>query len=622
MESKFPGLAGGLGKDGMKALIAVQNDDMYGLALQNKNRFIRIEKSNYIGRVSMSCGTIVDIGVQSFDKIRKRNTFYVDKTDFIREWWENGADATLITRPRRFGKTLNLSMLECFFSNRYADRGDLFEGLSIWSEEKYRRMQGTYPVICMSFAKVKAASYEGMEYAVSSIIFDVYQQNHFLVEGDTLSEKEKNYFESIEPKMGKEIAANAVNALANFLSRYYNEDVIILLDEYDTPLQEAWLSGYWDKAVEFLRSFFNATFKTNPHMLRGLITGITRISKESIFSDLNNLDVITTTAEKYAACFGFTEQEVFQALDDMGLGDEKQGVKDWYDGFTFGSVRDIYNPWSVTNFISRGGEYDTYWVDSSGNGLVNSLIQQGSADIKRTMELLMQGKSFEAEIDEQITFNQLGGDECAIWSLLLATGYLKVEHFERKGRLLRKIYTLCLTNMEVESMFSRMIRGWFKGSQGVYGEFISALLNDDVKKMNTFMNKVAINTFSFFDSGNKPSQTAEPERFYHGFVLGMVVDLADQYKVRSNRESGYGRYDVMLEPIDKNEKAFIFEFKVLDKDNDEESLEDTAENALAQIDEKMYEAELAANGIATEKIRKYGFAFEGKNCFIKGAVCL
>lgn len=559
----------------------------------------------------------VAIGLQSFEEIRDRDVFYVDKTGFMKEWWKNGDSVTLITRPRRFGKTLNLSMVECFFSNRYAERADLFEGLSIWEEEECRKWQGTYPVIFLSFAKVKTSDYKGMRYAIANIIFEAYQRNRFLLDNDTLSENEKEYFNGIKPNMGEEVQADAINRLSDFLSRYYEKKVIILLDEYDTPMQEAWLSGYWDEAVSFFRGFFNATFKTNPYMERGLITGITRVSKESIFSDLNNLEVITTTSEKYAAYFGFTEQEVFQALDNMGLSEEKQGVKDWYDGFTFGSVRDIYNPWSITNFISRKGEYDTYWADSSGNGLINSLIRRGSADIKKKMELLMQGDSFEVELDEQIVFDQLDHDENAIWSLLLATGYLRVEHLERKGRLLHKYYTLKLTNLEIESMFARMIRGWFGGrNRQDYNDFIKALLIDDVDAMNEFMNRIALQSFSSFDTAKGAAADDDPERFYHGFVLGLMVGLEERFAVSSNKESGFGRYDVLLKPVDKEkDNAYIFEFKV-HKPGKEKSLEETVANALAQIKEKGYETELTAEGISPEHIRKYGFAFSGKKCLI------
>lgn len=399
-------------------------------------------------------------------------------------------------------------------------------------------------------------------------------------------------------------------------SRFYGKNVIILLDEYDTPMQEAWLSGYWDEAAAFFKNFFNATFKTNPWMERGLITGITRISKESIFSDLNNLVVITTTSEKYAQYLGFTEQEVFQALDDMGLKGEKQGVKNWYDGFTFGNVTDIYNPWSITNFISKKGTYDSYWADSSGNGLVNSLIQKGSANIKKNMELLMQGRTFKTELDEQIIFNQLDGDETAIWSLLLATGYLKVEHLERKGRLLNKIYTLKLTNLEVESMFTKMIRGWFKNTAEAYNGFIQALLTDDVDAMNAFMNRIALKSFSSFDTAKNASCEDALERFYHGFVFGLMVGLEERFAITSNRESGFGRYDVMLSPVEKkNDRAYIIEFKVFNSKK-EKNLEETVANALAQIEDKEYETELTAKGFPRENIRKYGFAFEGKKCLI------
>jgi len=564
---------------------------------------------------------VVNIGIQRFDKLRKQDAFYIDKTDFIREWWETGSEVTLITRPRRFGKTLNMSMLECFFSRKYEGRADLFDGLSIFGHdsdrEKYRNLQGKFPMIFLTFANIKADRYAEMENKIAEVIASLYNENDYLLHGDCLNTNEKEYYKKIKTGMPSDIAVGAVHQMACFMQRYYNENVIILLDEYDTPMQEAWLSGYWNKAVSFFSSFFNATFKTNPYLERGMITGITRIAKESIFTGMNNLKVVTTTSDKYATAFGFTEKEVFDALDDMELGSEKEEVKKWYDGFTFGNQTDIYNPWSISSFIENNGRYENYWADTSSNGLVNSLMQTGVPGIKQTMEALLQGKSFEAELDEKIVFDQLDGSVGAVWSLLLATGYLKVLDLKYVGERKRKVYTLTLTNMEAESIFENMVKGWFGGStETYYNEFINALLHDNVRKMNTFMNKVALNTFSSFDSGNKPSEQTEPERFYHGFVLGMVVNMADTYSVRSNRESGYGRYDVMLEPVDKNGKAFIFEFKVLDPDEDEEALEDTLAAAHRQIAEKKYETELISRGFAPEKIRKYGFAFRGRECLI------
>ena len=564
---------------------------------------------------------VVNIGIQRFDKLRKQGSFYIDKTDFIREWWETGSDVTLITRPRRFGKTLNMSMLECFFSRKYEGRADLFEGLSIFrsdtDKEKYRNLQGKFPVIFLTFANIKADKYSEMENKITEVIASLYESNRYLLETDCLSENEKEYYKSIKIGMPGNIAVGAVHQMACFMQRYYKENVIIILDEYDTPMQEAWLSGYWDKAVSFFSSFFNSAFKTNPYLERGMITGITRIAKESIFTGMNNLKVVTTTSDKYATAFGFTEAEVFGALDDMGLGSEKNDVKKWYDGFTFGNCTDIYNPWSIASFIENNGKYENYWADTSSNGLVNSLMQTGVPGIKQTMEALLQGKNFEAELDEKIVFDQLDGSISAVWSLLLATGYLKVLDLKYVGERKRKVYTLALTNMEAESIFENMVKGWFGGNtETYYNEFINALLNDNVRKMNTFMNKVALNTFSSFDSGNKPSEQTEPERFYHGFVLGMVVNMADMYIVHSNRESGYGRYDVMLEPVDKDGKAFIFEFKVLDPDEDEVTLEDTLAAAHRQITEKKYETELVLRGFAPEKIHSYGFAFRGKECLI------
>lgn len=557
----------------------------------------------------------VGIGIQDFAKIREEDVFYVDKTNFIKEWWENKDDTTLITRPRRFGKTLNLSMLTCFFSNKYTGRSDLFEGLSIWNEEAYRKLQGTYPVIFLSFASIKTGDIESIKTGIKLIIARIYNENHYLKED--LSDAEQAMFESINPEMSDAVAVNSINLLAEFMEKYYGKKVLIFLDEYDTPMQEAWITGNWDETVSFFRMFFNATFKTNPHLERGLITGITRISKESIFSDLNHLEVVTTTSNKYATCFGFTENEVFASLDTAGLSSEKQQVKQWYDGFTFGNYSEIYNPWSIIKFLSEQGKYDTYWADTSSNGLVSTLIQRGSADIKQTFEELLNGKCLETELDEQIIFNQLDKNESAIWSLLLATGYLRVERFMQVGVFQKKIYTLKLTNMEVMLMFAKMITGWFQESGSSYNQFIKALLMGDVDSMNEFMNEIALQSFSSFDTAKNASQKDDPERFYHGFVLGMMVDLEGRFAVTSNKESGFGRYDIMLEPVNKlQDNAYIIEFKV-HKPGREKSIEETAVNALAQIEEKAYETALAAKGFAPEKIRKYGFAFEGIKCLIK-----
>jgi hypothetical protein len=555
----------------------------------------------------------IAIGTQDFGKLRKSDFFYIDKTGFIKEWWEHGDDVTLISRPRRFGKTLNMSMVDHFFSVKHKDCGQLFEGLTIWKEEKYQQMQGTYPVVSLSFAKIKDNNYQGMLYAVSKILFEEYSKHRYLLEGELLSEAEKEFYNSVKPDMPEKQMGDALNSLSNFLCRYYGKKVIILLDEYDTPMQEAYVSGYWDEAVQFLRVLFNATFKTNPYMERALITGVTRISKESLFSDLNNLEVVTTTSEEYATAFGFTEEEVFAAMDEYGI-TTKDEMKRWYDGFTFGSVTDIYNPWSVINAL-RSRDYRPYWVNTSSNALLNRIMKRGSAELKMQMEELLKGNSIKCYVDEEIVYNQLDTDPNAVWSLMLAAGYLKVEKVELIGKLNDRLYTLRILNLEVEKMLNNMIGGWFNEDNTNYNDFIKALLLDDVESMNEFMNEIALNCFSSFDTAKRASGKDAPERFYHGFVLGLMVELGDRYEIRSNRESGFGRYDVMLCPLDKDkDNACIIEFKV--KKKREECLEDTLRNAHAQIEEKQYAQELTAAGIPEDHIRKYGFAFEGKTVLI------
>ena len=561
---------------------------------------------------------VVSIGNQSFESIREKDNFYVDKTLFIREWWDSDDAVTLITRPRRFGKTLNMNMLECFFSNKYKDRGDLFEGLEIWKDEKYRELQGTYPVIFLSFASIKQVRYDETVIKIKDELIRIYNEYDYIMKSGIYNANEKMQYQSVCVGMSDTVAQEALKNLSNYLSRYYGKKVIILLDEYDTPMQEAYVNGYWEELVGFTRSLFNSTFKTNPYLERAIMTGITRVSKESIFSDLNNLKVITVTSDEYSRCFGFTEDEVFAALEEQGLSSEKEKVKLWYDGFTFGESRDIYNPWSIINFLDEK-KYKTYWADSSSNGLVNELIRTGSAEIKKTMETLMAGGIVEKNIDEQIVFEQLKTNKDAVWSLLLASGYLRVEAFRTEGRLNKKIYSLKLTNYEVEQMFGTMIERWFGGADVPYNEFINAMLNGDIESMNEYMNRVTRGVISYFDTGKTPSDE-EPERFYHGLVLGLMVDQVDNYILNSNRESGYGRYDIMLEPINKaNEKypGIVIEFKVINP-RKENSLEETVASALEQIEEKNYDAELIKRGVKEENIHHYGFAFKGKEVLIDG----
>ena len=549
----------------------------------------------------------VAIGQQDFGTVREKGYFYIDKTRFIKEWWESGDSVTLINRPRRFGKTLTMSMVEKFFSISHAGRADLFEGTEIWEYGEYREQQGTYPVIFLSFAEVKETNFQDARKKIGYIIEQLYSQHDFLLEGDLLNEKEKRFFRNVTAEMENYVFSASLKTLSNYLYRYYGKKVIILLDEYDTPMQEAYIKGYWRELVELTRSLFNAAFKTNPFLERAVMTGITRVSRESVFSDLNNLEVITSTSDKYADIFGFTEEEVASALGEFGLSDQEKEVREWYDGFTFGKLADIYNPWSIVNYLDKK-RAGAYWANTSSNSLIEKLLRESNSDIKQSFECLLAGETLHMEIDEQIVYDQLNVKKNATWSLLLASGYLKVTEAVFSEEEGRTYYDLTLTNREVRIMFENMIRGWFAENNS-YNAFIKALLLDDVKAMNLYMNRVALETFSYFDTGKAPS-LEEPERFYHGFVLGLMVELAGRYILTSNRESGFGRYDVMLEPKRAEDNAYIIEFKV--QDTDEKELADTVQDALRQIDRQNYETALAAKGIARERIRKYGFAFCGK----------
>ena len=569
---------------------------------------------------------VISIGKQDFSSLRENNCFYIDKSDLIREWWDSQDEITLITRPRRFGKTLNMSMLNYFFSNLYTDKKALFEDLSIWKEEKYRNLQGIYPVIFISFASVKGNTYQDTRDGVIMAINEAYSEHRYLLEWKGLTEGERKCFEELDnyaknPGIKEPVAndtiCNAVKNLSNCLYRYYKKKILIFLDEYDTPMQESYLYEYWEEFIAFIRNFFNATFKTNLYLERAMMTGITRVSKESVFSDLNNLNVVTTTSREYETCFGFTEQEVFCALETMGMSEEKQLVKSWYDGFVFGSRKDIYNPWSITNYLDKK-QLRPYWADTSSNGLINRLIRRSSPEIKELREELLQGREIVVNFDEQIVFEQLEQDENAIWSLMLASGYLKATEVEYRGILRDPWYHLMITNLETTAMFSNLFKGWFYQSRSNYNQFVKALLNSDLDAMNYYMNQISMATFSYFDMSGKEDGSGAPERFYHGFVLGLIADQTDQYEICSNRESGFGRYDVMMiprKPGNRKYPAIIMEFKVYNSKK-EETLEETVDHALDQIEAMNYDAQLFARGFERKEIRHYGFAFEGKKVLI------
>ena len=612
-----------------KSLIELKKKELhnakYDSATQKAN--IEYEDERYRILEGQSGGEIlymttnIAIGIQDFATIMENNYFYIDKTSFLKEWWDSGDSVTLITRPRRFGKTLTMSMAEQFFSRKYANRSDLFEKLNIWEEEKYRNLQGTYPVISLSFARIKENSYEKTKQKMCEILRNVYIQFAYIRESNKLTDADRAYYDRMLAEEIKETdATSSLYQLSDFLYRYYGKKVIILLDEYDTPMQEAYVDGYWEELTVFTRSLFNSAFKTNPALERGLMTGITRVSKESIFSDLNNLKVVTTTSEEYASIFGFTEEEVFGALEQFGMEEQKEEVKRWYDGFIFGTQKDIYNPWSILNYLDSKS-YKTYWANTSANSLVGKLIREGNRTIKEKFERLLQGECIWSEIDEQIVYSQLNGNEKAVWSLLLASGYLKVCSYEKYEEITEGTfpkYQLALTNLEVKFMFRRMIHDWFECVEPDYNDFVKAMFLGDTDAMNEYMNRVAMQTFSFFDTGNRASG-AEPERFYHGFVLGLLVDTQDRYDLKSNRESGFGRYDVVLEPKDRTrDVAVILEFKVLSP-RKEKGLEETAQAALQQIKDRRYREELQQHGMKAECIREYGFAFEGKKVLIIGA---
>ena len=550
----------------------------------------------------------VGLGIQDYEQVIEQKNFYIDKTGFISEWWKNNDSVTLITRPRRFGKTLMLSTVEKFFSIRQGNNEELFKGLNVSKDTEMMKECGKWPVLFVSFAAIKSDNFKGALIQFNQLFTDIASALSFLK--DSFDEKEREFYDAISDNMAVEMTMKCLNRYVAWLSNYYGKKVITLIDEYDTPMQEAYVNGYWDEITGFMRNMFNAALKTNTNLQKALLTGITRVSRESLFSDLNNLKIVTISSDTYADSFGFTEKEVFEALDEYGYGAEKKKVKEWYDGFKFGDMEGIYNPWSIISFLQTG-KYEPYWANTSSNSLVSKLVREGDVEIKKSFEELLKGGSVKSEIDEQLVFGEMDGNEKAVWSLLYASGYLKAISVEGEGS--KAIYTLILTNHEVKDSFDLLVRRWFENTGGYYSYFVKALLEGNIDDMMDTLSEICESMISTFDGSGKDA----PENFYHGLVIGLLVELRDRYEIKSNRESGLGRYDVMLRPKDKKDNAVIIEFKAKRRSEKGKTLDELCDMALKQIEDKKYEAELLEAGFDKEKIIKLAFAFEGKEVLIK-----
>ncbi len=545
----------------------------------------------------------IGIGVSDFKTIRIRDNYYIDKSMYIKDIIDNQSGVILVTRPRRFGKTLNMSMLKYYFDCRQKDNRNLFNGLKIMEqEEKYTSKLGYYPVIYITLKDVQNVNYENMLLDMKTAMMDMYQEHRYLLDSDKIYPEEKARITDILfAKEDEVVLKNSIKDLSKYLNRYYEKPVILLVDEYDVPLQNAYVEGYYDEAVKFFKTFYGVTFKDNPYLEKTVITGVSRVAKESIFSGANNFKVYTVLDNEFADDFGITEEEMDKVIEDFKVQDDKEKIKRWYDGYKIGEVEGIYNPWSILNYLTDR-KLMPYWVNTSSNDLIK-LILKNSETVKEKIERLLKDEAIEVKIDLETVIVGIENNEDNIWGLMLGTGYLKVVE---TVNIAEGIYKVELPNYEIKLLFSQIIDDWFRNK--VIGNDLKSILKDLITlNLEEYEEKFKIlvrEMFSYMDVGENTA-----ENFYHAFVLGMLVGLKDSYYVNSNRESGIGRYDIMLEPKDKNGNSFIMEFKIY-KEDKEKTIEETIENAKKQIKEKGYEQNLIERGF--KNITKMVYAFKGK----------
>lgn len=546
----------------------------------------------------------IGIGESDFKGLRIKDNYYIDKTLYIKHIIDNQSRVILVTRPRRFGKTLNMSTLRYFFDCEKKDTSKLFEGLKIMEQgEKYTSKLGAYPCIYITLKDVRGSNLEEMMLLFQTELNELFIDHANLLKSEKIFDVEKEMFNTILNLKGNKIQLQgAIKLLSRMLYREYEKPVMLFLDEYDVPLQNAYVQGFYDEAIEFFRTFYGTTFKDNQYIEKTVLTGVSRVAKESIFSGANNFRVYTVLDNEFAEDFGITENEMDKIIQDFNIQDDKEEIKKWYDGYKIGDTEGIYNPWSILNYLTDR-KLMPYWVNTSSNDLIK-LILKNSSTIKEKIEALLRGEEIILPINFETIIVGIEQNEDNIWGLLLGTGYLKITEVVN---LAESVYKVKLPNYEIKNLFEGIIRDWF--SNKVIGNDLRSILNDLVTlNLYEFERKFIVlvrQMFSFMDVGENTA-----ENFYHAFVLGMLVGLKDTYYVNSNRESGFGRYDIMLEPKDKNGNSFVIEFKVLD-DLSETTIEQTIESAKKQIIDKKYEENLIERGF--KNITKMVFAFNGKD---------
>ena len=545
----------------------------------------------------------IGIGISDFKMLRLRNNYFIDKSMYIKDIIDNQSGVVLITRPRRFGKTLNMSMLRYYFNIKEKNNKELFNGLKIMEQDKkYTSKLGFYPVIYLTLKDAGLMNYEYMIMQMKTIMMEMFYEHRYILESDKIADGEKNIFKRILNAEATDIdLINSLKILSKMLYVYYDKPVILLIDEYDVPIQAAYVEGYYEDAIKFLKTFYGTTFKDNPYLEKAILTGVSRIAKESLFSGMNNFDVYTIMDNEFADDFGITEDEMKKIIKDFNIQDEEKEIKRWYDGYKIGNVEGIYNPWSILNYLTDK-ELKPYWVNTSSNDLIKRILEK-STTLKEQMERLLKDEAIEATIDLETIIVGIENKEENIWGLMLQTGYLKVEE---TVSLEERRYKVKLPNNEIKDLIRGIIREWF--SNKVLGNDLRSILQDLVSlNLKEFEKKFRVlveEMFSYMDVGKNTA-----ENFYYAFVLGMLVGLKDTYYVNSNRESGFGRYDIMLEPKDKNGNSFIMEFKVMEN-MEEKTIEDTVEDAKKEIEEKGYEENLKERGFTN--ITKMVYAFNGK----------